>query len=144
TAGLYAESHERTWTEVVERVHQEGGRVAALLGHAGARGSTRPRREGVDRPLRERAWPLVAASPIPYTRRGHRPGELDREGVDQITAAFADAARRAANAAFDALMIDMARGRLLAGFLSPLTNRRTDEYGGDLEARARFPLEVFE
>jgi anthraniloyl-CoA monooxygenase len=144
TPGLYSDTQERAWQEIVERIHEEGGTVAALLGHAGARAATRPRREGVDRPLRDGGWPLVAASPIPYTPRSQTPLELEPAGMERITAAFADAARRAANAAFDALIIDMARGRLLASFLSPLTNHREDAFGGSLGKRLRFPLEVFD
>jgi anthraniloyl-CoA monooxygenase len=114
------------------------------LGHAGRRGSTRPRAEGPDRPLREGGWPLVAASPVPYAPGGRTPAELDRAGMDGVRDSFVRAARMADEAGFDLLQLHFAHGYLLAGFLSPLTNLREDDYGGDPERRARFPLEVLD
>ncbi|MBA2319263.1 MAG: bifunctional salicylyl-CoA 5-hydroxylase/oxidoreductase, partial [Euzebyales bacterium] len=104
--------------------------------------ATRPRAEGADRPLREGAWPLVAASPLPYTAASQSPQELDEAGMDALRDAFATAATAADHAGFDLLEVDVAHGYLLAGFVSPLTNQREDRYGGALERRLRFPLSV--
>jgi len=126
----------------VERVHQAGSRVALQLGHAGRRGSMRPRSQGVDRPLDGTGWRLMAASPIAYTPRSALPREMTRRDMTHIATVFAAAARAAAVCRFDALELNFAHGYLVAGFVSPLTNRRSDEYGGSLENRMRFPLEV--
>ncbi|MFL5733056.1 MAG: FAD-dependent monooxygenase [Chloroflexia bacterium] len=142
--GMYAEEHRAAWARIIEWVHAGGAKAGAQLGHAGRRGATRPRVEGPDRPLREGAWPLVAASPIPYTPRSQVPAEIDRAGMEAVREAFTRAARLADEAGFDWLQLHFAHGYLLAGFLSPLTNMREDEYGGDMEGRARFPLEVFD
>jgi anthraniloyl-CoA monooxygenase len=112
--------------------------VVLQLGHAGRRGACRPRSVGVDVPLRD-GWELLSASPIPYGPYGAVPKELDETGVATIRDDFVAAARRAADIGVDVLELDLAHGYLLASFLSPLTNRRTDAYGED---RLRFPLEV--
>jgi anthraniloyl-CoA monooxygenase len=128
----------------VERIHKAGSRVALQLGHAGRRGSMRPRSEGVDRPLRQSGWKLVAASPIAYTPHAALPKEMTMRDIAHVVKVFALAAKAAAGCWFDALELNFAHGYLLAGFISPLTNRRTDEYGGSLENRMRFPLAVLD
>ncbi len=100
--------------------------------------------EGIDEPLPDGNWPLVAASPLPYRPGSQVPRELSRAQLTDIREQFTAAARRAARAGFDLLELHCAHGYLLSGFLSPLTNRRTDAYGGTLERRLRFPLEVFD
>ena len=97
-----------------------------------------------DRPLREGAWPLLAPSALPYTAKSQIPREMTREDMQRVREEFVSAARRADTAGFDLLLLHMAHGYLLASFLSPLSNQRTDEYGGALENRLRFPLEVFD
>jgi anthraniloyl-CoA monooxygenase len=116
-----------------------GARVCALLTHAGARGAVHPPAVGIDVPLTHGAWPLVSASPIPYGPGMQAPAELDDAGMERIREAFAAAAARAAQAGFAALELDLADGRLLGSFLSPVSNRRGDAYGAD---RLRFPLAV--
>jgi anthraniloyl-CoA monooxygenase len=116
-------------------------RVVLRLGHAGRRGATQPHSVGVDVPLRD-AWPLVAASPLPYGPYAPVPQELDEAGMAAVRASFIAAARRAAELGVDLLELDLGHGYLLASFLSPLSNRRTDGYGGSLENRLRFPLSV--
>ncbi len=142
-AGLYDDRHTGAWRTVLGRL---AGRTSALVGaqlsHAGRRGSTRPRSAGSDRPLRDEAWPLVAASPLPYNRFSPTPAALDRHGMTAVRDDFVAAARRAADAGFDALGLHFGHGYLLASFISPLTNHRDDGYGGDLPARMAFPLEV--
>ena len=142
---LYEDSHVAAWTRVVERAHEQAqAKIGVQLGHAGRRGSTRPRVKGLDRPLLEGNWPLISASPIPYTPQSQVPKEMDRADMDCVRDQFVWAAQLANEAGFDLLQLHMAHGYLLASFLSPLTNQRSDEYGGDLEHRARFPLEVFD
>jgi len=128
----------------VERIHQAGSRVALQLGHAGRRGSMRPRSDGVDRPLRRGGWRLMAASPIAYTPHSALPKEMAPRDMSHAVKVFAAAALAAAGCWFDALELNFAHGYLIAGFISPLTNRRTDEYGGSLENRMRFPLQVLD
>lgn len=141
--GLYGEAHGGAWASAVAKVHAiQGARIGVRLGHAGRRGSTRPRSEGLDRPLKEGNWPLISASAIPYTPAGQVPKEMDRADMDRVRDDFVRAARMAYEAGFDLLQLDFAHGYLLASFLSPLTNWREDEYGGSLENRARYPLEV--
>jgi anthraniloyl-CoA monooxygenase len=147
SAGLYTLDHARAWERLLERVRGEAGsgvRVAARIGHAGRRGSTRPRREGADRPLRAGNWPLMSASAVPFAPWSRYPREMLREDMDRVREAFARSARWAAEAGFDLVELDMAHGYLLASFLSPLSNERRDEHGGELEARMRFPLEVLD
>ncbi|MDQ7029569.1 MAG: FAD-dependent monooxygenase [Ardenticatenia bacterium] len=144
--GLYRPEHRDAWATLMEQVHAStSARVIAHLSHAGRRGATRPRRHGLDLPLPPEAqWPLLAPSPLPYTPMSPTPRAMDRQEMEQVREAFVRAARLAAEAGVDVLQINMAHGYLLASFLSPLTNRREDEYGGPLENRMRYPLEVFQ
>jgi anthraniloyl-CoA monooxygenase len=143
TPGLYRDDQSLAWRRLVERARRAGGaRRGVRLTHAGRRGATRPRRRGVDRPLREGGWPLLAPSPLPYLDGGQVPRELTEHDLRVVLEAFAAAAGRAAEAGFDLVALDLAHGYLLGSFLSPLTNRREDGYGGSPEGRLRFPLEV--
>ena len=142
TPGLWEESHAAPWARVAAAARRRGTRLAVRLGHAGRRGATRPRRRGVDRPLAGDGWPLLAASAIPYGRGSATPRAMRRADMERVTGDFARAARLAAAAGADVLLLDLAHGYLLGGFLSPLANRRDDEHGGPLEGRLRFPLEV--
>jgi anthraniloyl-CoA monooxygenase len=130
------------WTELVDPVHAAGAQAGVLLTHAGRRGSTRPRAFGADLPLREGGWPLIAPSPIAYAPRMPVPRQADADTLKRVCEGFAEAARMAGAAGFDVLELDMGHGYLLASFLSPASNQRDDEYGGDLAGRMRFPLEV--
>jgi len=143
--GLYGEEQVPAWRRIVRTVHHEtSARFGIVLGHAGRRGATRPRGAGLDRPLRKGSWPLIAPSALPYTARGQPPRALDRGGMDAVRDAFARAAGLAAAAGCDLLALHAGHGYLLASFLSPLANRRDDDYGGSLGNRLRFPLEVFD
>ena len=126
------------------RVPSSGSIPALQLVHAGRRGATRPRRCGVDRPLREGGWPLLSASGIPYGPGSPVPREMTRADMERVREDFAAAARRAHAAGFSMLVLNFAQGYLLATFISPLSNRRGDEYGGSIEGRMRFPCEVLE
>jgi anthraniloyl-CoA monooxygenase len=145
TPGLYRDDHVGVWRGTVARIHREAASSVMLrLGHAGPRGATRPRQEGVDRPLAREGWPLLAASPIPYTPASQTPMEAGTEDMRAVVEDFAIAADRARDAGFDGLLLDFSQGYLVASFISPLTNHRGDAYGGSFEARLRFPLEVFD
>ncbi len=143
--GMYHEAHAAAWKALVDFVHANTlAKIALQLNHAGRRGSTRPRQEGLDRPLREDHWPLLSASPVPYAPQGQIPREMVRADMEQVRDEFVRAARLAAEAGFDMLHVHCAHGYLLASFISPLTNQRRDEYGGPLTNRLRFPLEVLD
>ncbi|MEU8469183.1 bifunctional salicylyl-CoA 5-hydroxylase/oxidoreductase [Streptomyces sp. NPDC029006] len=145
-AGLYTGRQAEGWRRVTDFVHTRapGTAIGVQLGHSGRKGSTKRMWEGMDEPLPDGNWPLLAASPLPYRPDGQVPRELSRAQLTDIREQFAAAAWRAARAGFDLLELHCAHGYLLSGFLSPLTNRRTDAYGGSLERRLRFPLEVFD
>ncbi|MGV9705153.1 bifunctional salicylyl-CoA 5-hydroxylase/oxidoreductase [Streptomyces sp. NPDC003483] len=145
-AGLYTQRQADAWRRIVGFAHAQapGTAVGVQLGHSGRKGATKLMWEGIDEPLEEGAWPLVAASPIPYRPDSQVPRELTRAQLTDIREQFAAAAWRAARCGFDLLELHCAHGYLLSGFLSPLTNRRTDAYGGSPERRLRFPLEVFD
>jgi anthraniloyl-CoA monooxygenase len=144
--GLWNDAQRDAWRRIVDFVHgATDAKIAMQLGHAGAKGSTCvPWEGGEDRPLADAGWPLVAASAhqhltgVSQTAREATPDDLAR-----ITADFVAATRRAAEAGFDWLELHCAHGYLLSGFISPLTNRRADGYGGSLANRCRYPLEVF-
>ncbi|MBV9079290.1 MAG: bifunctional salicylyl-CoA 5-hydroxylase/oxidoreductase [Methylobacteriaceae bacterium] len=142
--GLWTDEQEAAWRRIVEFVHaHSAAKICLQLGHAGRKGATKLMWDGIDRPLDEGGWEVVSASPLPYFPDSQVPRELDRAGMDRIKAEFVQAVERAERAGFDMVELHCAHGYLLASFLSPLTNRRTDQYGGSLENRARFPLEVF-
>ncbi|POX44228.1 bifunctional salicylyl-CoA 5-hydroxylase/oxidoreductase [Streptomyces sp. Ru71] len=145
-AGLYTGRQAEAWKRIVSFVHDAspGTAIGVQLGHSGRKGSTRLMWEGMDQPLPDGNWPLVAPSPLPYKPGSQVPRELSRAQLTDIREQFTAAAERAARAGFDLLELHCAHGYLLSGFLSPLTNRRTDAYGGSLDRRLRFPLEVFE
>lgn len=143
-AGLWTDEQEAAWTRIVAFAHQNSrAKICLQLGHAGRKGATKLMWEGMDRPLDEGAWPVVSASPLPYYPDSQVPAELDEAGMATITAQFVAATERAVRCGFDMLELHCAHGYLLASFLSPLTNTRTDAYGGSLENRLRFPLKVF-
>jgi anthraniloyl-CoA monooxygenase len=145
--GLYTAEQAAAWRRVTDFVHHHapGTAIGVQLGHSGRKGSTRVMWEGIDQPLETGNWPVSAASPLPYRPGVNQvPHALDRTGLAEIRQQFAAAARRAARSGFDLLELHCAHGYLLSGFLSPLTNRRHDAYGGSLENRLRFPLEVFD
>ncbi|WP_175408223.1 bifunctional salicylyl-CoA 5-hydroxylase/oxidoreductase [Streptomyces sp. TRM64462] len=145
--GLYTDEQAAAWRRVTDFTHTRspGTAIGVQLGHSGRKGSTKLMWEGIDQPLDQGNWPLVAASPLPY-RPGvnQTPHALDSAGMRRIREQFVSAARRAAAAGFDLLELHCAHGYLLSGFLSPLANHRTDAYGGPLENRLRYPLEVFD
>ncbi len=143
--GLWSDEQLPAWKRIVDYVHaQTDAKIALQLGHAGRKGSTRRAWEGIDEPLESGNWGLVSASPIPYIEGVSQvPREATRADLDRIKADFVAATLRGVEAGFDWLELHCAHGYLLSSFISPLTNRRSDEYGGPLENRCRYPLEVF-
>ena len=144
--GLWNDAQRDAWARIVDYVHAESdAKIAIQLGHAGPKGSTNAPWDhtGADRPLAAGNWPLLAASALPYLDDGQLPAAMTRADMDQVRDDFIAATRRAAEAGFDWLELHCAHGYLLSSFISPLTNRRTDEYGGTLGNRLRWPLEVF-
>jgi anthraniloyl-CoA monooxygenase len=144
-AGLYQPEHAAAWRRIVDFVHASGPtKIGVQLAHAGRKGSTRLMWDGIDEPLESGNWPIVSASPLPYLPHSQVPREMTRGDMDQVVADFVRATGYADQAGFDLIELHAAHGYLLSSFLSPLTNRRTDAYGGSLDNRARFPLEVFD
>lgn len=144
-AGLWNDEQEAAWRRIVDFVHgNSAAKICLQLGHAGRKGATKLMWDGMDRPLEQGGWDIVSASPLPYFPDSQVPRELDRAGMIAVRDAFVAAAERGERCGFDMLELHCAHGYLLASFISPLTNTRTDEYGGSLENRLRFPLEVFE
>jgi anthraniloyl-CoA monooxygenase len=144
-AGLWSDEQEAAWRRIVEFVHaNSAAKICLQLGHAGRKGATKLMWDGMDRPLEEGGWDLISASPLPYFPDSQMPREMDRAAMDRVKAEFVAAAERGEACGFDMLELHCAHGYLLASFISPLTNQRTDAYGGSLENRLRYPLEVFE
>ncbi|MDH3224590.1 MAG: bifunctional salicylyl-CoA 5-hydroxylase/oxidoreductase, partial [Gemmatimonadota bacterium] len=135
--------HMNAWRRIVDFVHQASwAKIGIQLGHAGRKGSTMLDWEGPNEPLDRDGWAIKSASPIPYFEHSPVPAELTRDQMVAIEDDFRVAARYAVEAGFDMIEVHMAHGYLLASFLSPLTNQREDDYGGSMENRLRFPVEV--
>ena len=145
-AGMYAPEHKSAWKHIVDYVHtRTPAKIAMQLGHAGPKGSTQLGWEDEHEPLEdpEANWPLIAASAVPYGPNNQVPRAMTREDMDYVKANFVQAAQWAEECGFDWLELHCAHGYLLSSFISPLTNQREDDYGGSLENRCRYPLEVF-
>jgi anthraniloyl-CoA monooxygenase len=141
--GLWNDEQAVAWRRIVDFIHTTPARAGLQLGHAGRKGSTRVAWEGIDEPLAGGSWPLISPSETAYLPHGAVPRAMTRDDMDRVADDFVAAARRAAAVGFDVLELHCAHGYLLSSFLSPLTNARTDRYGGSHENRIRFPLEVF-
>ena len=141
--GLWNDAQAEAWKRLVDFIHTTPAKAGLQLGHSGRKGSTKVPWEGLDQPLEEGNWPVISASPVTYLTNGAIPREMTRDDLERVKADFCAAAVRGAEAGFDVLEVHCAHGYLLSSFLSPLTNRRKDEYGGSVENRARYPLEVF-
>ena len=144
-AGMYRPEHVAAWRRIVQFVHLHStARIGVQLAHAGRKGSTRKLWEGMDEPLPAGNWPLLAPSPLPYHPHSQTPRAMDGADMDGVREDFVAATRMAEEAGFDLIELHFAHGYLLASFISPLTNRRDDRYGGTLANRMRYPLEVFD
>jgi anthraniloyl-CoA monooxygenase len=143
--GLYDDKHTRAWKRIVRFVHRNStSKIGIQLGHAGRKGASTLEWEGDDALPPEKSWDLVAPSALPWSASKRAPREMTAEDMAEVKGHFAQGARRARSAGFDLLELHCAHGYLLASFLSPLTNHRVDAYGGSLENRLRYPLEVFD
>jgi anthraniloyl-CoA monooxygenase len=143
-AGMYREEHVAAWTRIVDFVHTyTKAKIALQLGHAGPKGSTQRGWEEPDEPLADGNWPVMGPSPIAYGERNQVPRAMSREDMERVKQQFVRAAEMGLSCGFDMLELHCAHGYLLSSFITPLTNRRTDEYGGSLANRLRYPLEVF-
>ena len=143
-AGLYTDEQQAAWTRIVDFVHREtNAKIALQLGHSGPKGSTQLGWQTMDAPLPQGNWPIIGPSPVPWSPNNQVPREMTRDDMDRVKAEFVQAAERGARAGFDWLELHAAHGYLLSSFLTPLTNHRTDDYGGSIDNRLRYPLEVF-
>ena len=142
--GLYAPAHEAAWKRIVDFIHAEtDAKVAIQLGHSGPKGSTQLGWETMDAPLAHGNWPVMGPSPVAWSPANQVPREMTRADMGAVRDQFVRAAQMAERAGFDMLELHYAHGYLMSAFITPLTNRRTDAYGGSLENRMRFPLEVY-
>ncbi|TIT66999.1 MAG: bifunctional salicylyl-CoA 5-hydroxylase/oxidoreductase [Mesorhizobium sp.] len=142
--GFYAPEHEVAWRRLVDFVHTETeAKICAQIGHSGAKGSTRVGWEGTDVPLDSGNWPVMAASAVAWSPQNQVPKAMDRADMDLVRDQFVASAKMADRCGFDMLEIHAAHGYLLSSFITPVTNGRTDAYGGSLENRMRYPLEIF-
>ena len=142
--GLWNEEQKEGYRRLVDFVHNDTpAKIGIQLGHAGRKGATKVAWEGTDQPVEQGGWPLISASAIPYLPHSDVPRAATKEDLERIKADFVQATKWADEVGFDILELHCAHGYLLSAFLSPLTNLRDDEYGGDHAARARYPLEVF-
>ncbi len=143
-AGIYSDAHTAAWKRVVDYVHDfTDCKIAMQLGHAGRKGSTKVGWEGYDVPLDDGNWELIAPSPIKWDKANQTPREMAPADFDRVLNEFVAATERTHEAGFDMLELHAGHGYLLSSFLTPVSNRRTDQYGGTLENRLRFPLQVF-
>jgi anthraniloyl-CoA monooxygenase len=146
-AGMYKPEHVAAWRRIVDYVHAHtAAKFALQLAHAGRKGSTRvPWEEDfADQPLPDGNWDIIAPSPIAWSDRNATPRAMTRADMDRVKADFVRATLMGEEAGFDMLELHCGHGYLLSSFLTPISNQRTDAYGGSIENRLRFPLEVFE
>jgi anthraniloyl-CoA monooxygenase len=142
--GLYAPAHEAAWKRLVDFVHAETqARICCQIGHSGRKGSTQLGWEQMDAPLPADNWPVLSASALPWSSANPAPKAMDRADMDRVRDEFVAATRMAARCGFDMIELHAAHGYLISSFISPKSNIRTDDYGGSLENRMRYPLEVF-
>jgi anthraniloyl-CoA monooxygenase len=142
--GLYVPEHEAAWKRLTEFVHAEtAAKICCQIGHAGRKASVQVPWEDDELPLRSGGWPTVGPSALPWSSAHPAPREMTRADMDRVRDEFAAAARMADRAGFDMIELHAAHGYLISGFISPKSNIRTDDYGGSLENRMRWPLEVF-
>ncbi|MFT4960519.1 MAG: anthraniloyl-CoA monooxygenase [Paracoccaceae bacterium] len=142
--GLYTSEHEAAWSRLVGFCHAEtSAKICCQIGHSGRKGSTRIGWEGMDQPLKSDNWPLISASAIAWSDANATPRAMTRGDMDQVRDQFVAATKMADRAGFDMVEFHAAHGYLISSFISPVSNHRADEYGGNLANRMRYPLEVF-
>ncbi len=142
--GLFAPEHEKAWARLNDFIHSETeAKTCCQIGHSGRKGSTRIGWEGMDRPLESGNWPLLSASPVAWSAESAIPKQMDTADMDAVKSEFVRAAQMADRAGFDMIELHAAHGYLISSFISPLSNTRDDAWGGNLENRMRYPLDVF-
>jgi anthraniloyl-CoA monooxygenase len=142
--GLYAPAHETGWRRLVDFVHSETeAKISCQIGHSGRKGSTQLGWEEGDTPLAQGNWPVMSASAIPWSFNNQMPKAMDHNDMNLVKAQFVSATEMASRCGFDMVELHAAHGYLISSFISPISNIRSDEYGGSLENRMRYPLEVF-
>lgn len=143
--GLYQKEHVAGWQRITRFVHEwSAAKICLQLGHSGRKGSTRKMWEGMDEPLPEGNWPVIGPSALAWSDRHQVPGAMTRADLKRVRSEFVRAVQLAIECEFDMLELHCAHGYLLSSFITPISNLRTDEYGGSLENRLRYPLEVFQ
>jgi len=141
--GLYSAEHELAWKRIVDFIHLETkAKICCQIGHAGRKGSTQLGWEIMDAPLKEGNWPVISASPIPWSKNNAIPIEIDENQMDKVLKQFIDSTKMANKAGFDMIELHAAHGYLISSFISPKSNIRKDKYGGSLINRMRYPLRV--
>ncbi|HJL15864.1 MAG TPA: bifunctional salicylyl-CoA 5-hydroxylase/oxidoreductase [Sandaracinaceae bacterium LLY-WYZ-13_1] len=144
-AGIWNEAQRDAWKRIVDFVHANSrAKIALQIAHAGRKGSTKRMWEGIDDPLDEGNWEILGPSPIPYKDGSQTPRPMTRQDMDEVRERFVASVALAVDAGFDMLELHLAHGYLLSSFLTPISNQRDDAYGGSLENRMRYPLEVVE
>ncbi len=142
--GLWNEEQSVAWRRITDLIHERSlAKICVQLGHSGPKGSTKPSWEGATQPLDDGNWELIAPSPLPWSPSNQTPREMTQQDMEAVRDAFVRSASLALLADFDMLEIQAGHGTLLSAFISPLSNHRTDKFGGSLENRLRFPLQVF-
>jgi anthraniloyl-CoA monooxygenase len=142
-AGIWNDAQQAAWKRIVDFIHRyTAAKFCLQLGHSGPKGSTKVGWEGIDQPLDQGNWEIIGPSPAPYSAVNQVPRAMTRTDMDRVLSDYAAAAGRAERAGFDMLELHCAHGYLLSAFITPLLNKRRDEYGGSLENRLRYPLEV--
>ncbi|MEX0957162.1 MAG: bifunctional salicylyl-CoA 5-hydroxylase/oxidoreductase [Rhizobiaceae bacterium] len=142
--GFYTPEHAAAWKRIVDFTHREtDAKICAQIGHAGPKASTQLGWEDDSMPLKEGNWEIIGPSPVKWSEKSQVPREMTRADMDEVRDQFVASAEMAKRCGFDMLELHMAHGYLLSAFISPLTNKRTDEYGGPLQNRMRYPLEIF-
>lgn len=143
-AGIWNEDQTSRWKRIVEFVHANSkAKICAQIGHAGRKGaSCQPWDGGMDQPLPKGAWDIISASPLPYLKHSVVPRQASQEDMDEVLVDFVKAVSNAEIAGFDMIELHLAHGYLLSGFISPVTNLRQDEFGGDIHGRMKYPLQV--
>jgi len=141
--GIYNDSQAAAWKRIVDFTHAAGrAKICLQLGHSGAKGATKIGWKGMDEPLEDGAWELIAPSPVPWSSANAMPREMTRDDMDEVKTQFLNALVLGDQAGFDMVELHFAHGYLLSAFITPLSNRREDDYGGPLENRMRYPLEI--
>jgi anthraniloyl-CoA monooxygenase len=140
---LYSEEHEVAWKKIVDFVHIETeAKICCQIGHSGRKGSTQLGWEEMDAPLKNDNWPIISASSIPWSKNNAVPDEITEQKMEEVLKQFVSSTEMANRAGFDMIELHAAHGYLISSFISPKSNIRTDKYGGSLDNRMRYPLEV--